>query len=523
MAPDAGNGDGDANPLADAEVADADVVADADAEAEADAGDGDEEDAGACSGVADGTPCGDPSDTACNAADTCQDGQCVPNVAPDGAPCGDATSTECNAADTCLAGTCVPNLAPDGMACGDSTVSACSAADSCLSGVCESNHAISGTPCGDPTATWCNPADLCDGMGSCNSAFTADGVACYDCANGGGLCDSCSAGACDNAPDCAVSPLSVATPIVNSNGQDGNMFDIVAKNTVVITGFEGNIANTPNVTTQYHIYYKVDSHVGFETDPAAWTHLAGPLTITPNAPNTLTTIIDDLSIVIPAGQTYAFYLTNTADSGNNNRYSNGTATGNLRAQDDNIRINEGTGGAYPFSTMFFQARLWEGKVHYKTAIGPNPSGEVAVDGAMFDVEATNALTISALDVHLADGSHALEVYFRRGTHVGAETLRSTWTLLGSHADLVSSGAGALTTVPFGTDVYLASGEVGAFYVTTGAASGGVLAREGTTVGEVVEASLDATLGAGRAISGTFGAVGSVSVGEARFHYGACTP
>jgi hypothetical protein len=155
----------------------------------------------------------------------------------------------------------------------------------------------------------------------------------------------------------------VPTPIVNNNGQDGNMFDITATNTIRVRYFEGNIANTPNLTTQYYIYYKVGSHVGSETNAAAWTMIAGPITVTPNAPNTLTVIPVNVNIVIPAGQTYAFYLTNTSAATNNNRYHNGTATGAVLTTNSDLTVYEGTGGAYPFGT-FFNARPWEGIVHY---------------------------------------------------------------------------------------------------------------------------------------------------------------
>jgi hypothetical protein len=153
------------------------------------------------------------------------------------------------------------------------------------------------------------------------------------------------------------------TPVINNNGQDGNMFDITATNTIRIRYFEALIANTPNPTTTYYIYYKVGTHVGFESNSAAWTQIAGPITLTVNAPPVMTVIPANLNLVIPAGQTYAFYLTNTSAATNNNRYHNGTATGNVAATNADLTLFEGTGGAYPFGT-FFNARPWEGIVHY---------------------------------------------------------------------------------------------------------------------------------------------------------------
>jgi hypothetical protein len=153
------------------------------------------------------------------------------------------------------------------------------------------------------------------------------------------------------------------TPIVNNNGQDGNMFDITATNTIRIRYFEGNIANVPNVTTSYSIYYKQGTHVGFENNAAVWTLIADSIAFNPNTPNTLSVIPYNLNLVIPAGATYAFYLTNTSAVGNNNRYSNGTATGDISATNADLTVFQGTGGGYPFGT-FFNARPWEGIVHY---------------------------------------------------------------------------------------------------------------------------------------------------------------
>jgi hypothetical protein len=56
-------------------------------------------------------PGGDPTDTECDASDTCSAGACAANVADDGVACGDPTDTECDAADSCSAGLCATNTA----------------------------------------------------------------------------------------------------------------------------------------------------------------------------------------------------------------------------------------------------------------------------------------------------------------------------------------------------------------------------------------------------------------------------
>jgi hypothetical protein len=148
---------------------------------------------------------------------------------------------------------------------------------------------------------------------------------------------------------------------------------------------------------------------------------------------------------------------------------------------------------------------------------------VASDGIVFDVLATDTVVVDALNVHLAAGTFPLEIYFRRGTHVGAETNAALWTLLGSQADLVSSGPAEYTAVPFAASVQLEAGETGAFYVNTGAASSGVLSRAGVNVGDEVLDDGNAVIVAGNAISGVFGTVGAVSIAEAMLAYDVCGP
>jgi hypothetical protein len=142
---------------------------------------------------------------------------------------------------------------------------------------------------------------------------------------------------------------------------------------------------------------------------------------------------------------------------------------------------------------------------------------------MFDVFATDAVWVSSLGVHLDAGTFPLSVYFRRGSHVGAETVPDEWTLLGSEMTVSSSGPSALTTIPFSTDVFLESGDTGAFYFTTGAGSNGILSSAGTSVGNTAASDSSLSVLEGLAVSGSFGEVGAVSVAEVRISYGVCGP
>ena len=178
-----------------------------------------------------GTSCGDSSDTACTEPDTCDgSGTCLDNnepttvscradagdcdveefcdgagncpaqaFEPAGTSCGDPTNTTCDAADTCDAsGVCLDNFATSGTSCGDPNDTTCDAADTCDgSGQCDDNFATSGTACGDSSNTTCTDPDTCDGSGSCQANDAATTV---ECRADAGECDV--AEFCDGAGSC---------------------------------------------------------------------------------------------------------------------------------------------------------------------------------------------------------------------------------------------------------------------------------------------------------------------------------
>lgn len=147
---------------------------------------------------------------------------------------------------------------------------------------------------------------------------------------------------------CVSSDL--VTSYVSNNGSRGVMFDITAGATsVTITGFDGNLY--PG-TAQYEIYYKADSYVGSESIAANWT-LAGNATITSNGSNVATPLPIPMSITIPAGATYGFYITNVSGGGVNYFSAAGSAT---LASNSDISITGGVGKAYPFAATYFFRR-----------------------------------------------------------------------------------------------------------------------------------------------------------------------
>lgn len=153
--------------------------------------------------------------------------------------------------------------------------------------------------------------------------------------------------------------LSLAASNTAGNNQRGNMFDIVATNSVDIFSFDVS----PMGNTTIEIYYKVGTWNGFANTPSAWTLIQStPVTYT----GSFVPVNLQIPITIPAGETYGFYITSNSTLTPLN-YSNGTAVGNVFSSDANITFLEGGGLDYPFTQgtgTVYQPRIWNGNIHY---------------------------------------------------------------------------------------------------------------------------------------------------------------
>lgn len=126
-----------------------------------------------------------------------------------------------------------------------------------------------------------------------------------------------------------ASAQSLTTTYVGGNGWSGNMFDVEAINRVQIERFDAHL-HTGQHTVD--VYWRAGSHVGVETDSTAWTHV-GRASVTGNGEGTATPVPLDVDVVIPAGQTYSFYVTSNLGYGAGNIYTNGGAVGEVYVQD----------------------------------------------------------------------------------------------------------------------------------------------------------------------------------------------
>jgi hypothetical protein len=85
-------------------------------------------------------------------------------------------------------------------------------------------------------------------------------------------------------------------------------------------------------------------------------------------------------------------------------------------------------------------------------------------GNMFDLYATNTLTITSFDAHPM-GSTNIAVYYRTTPYAGFETTSSGWIYLGA-ADVIAQPYGTPTPVPLPINVTIPAGQTYSFYVTS---------------------------------------------------------
>lgn len=243
----------------------------------------------------------------------------------------------------------------------------------------------------------------------------------------------------------SASAETLTTTFASGNGNDGVMFDVVAKKPLSISAIQ--FASNSVSAGSLEIYVKSGTHVGSEGTPANWsllttaTYEAGP------ADSAKPALVLPGAITIPPGQRIAFYLRET--TGANLAYTVGNGVGSIEAEDGNMRIPEGTGVSGTFGATAAN-RIPNVTIHYS----PDPAtltstfaGGNGNEGVVFDVVAKKSLKLRSLQVPVRDaGTYSMYVYTRLGTHVGFEGDPSAWTLLGVRS--VGIVGGDVMTVAF---------------------------------------------------------------------------
>ena len=116
------------------------------------------------------------------------------------------------------------------------------------------------------------------------------------------------------------------------------------------------------------VYFKTGTHVGFETNQAAWTLVGEAPGTVPNGSGNPTPLDLDMGVTINAGESGSFYVSAQVLNGGFS-YTNGTGVGNVWASDDNIEMLEGTAVGGFFTGSLFQPRVFNGNIIYTTGGG----------------------------------------------------------------------------------------------------------------------------------------------------------
>ncbi|WP_246073877.1 hypothetical protein [Fluviicola chungangensis] len=91
------------------------------------------------------------------------------------------------------------------------------------------------------------------------------------------------------------------------------------------------------------------------------------------------------------------------------------------------------------------------------------------EGVMFDISATNTVTIYCFDANLpASSTEDYEVYYKVGSYVGSENTAGNWILIGTASAVSSNGTDIPTSLPIPVNLVIPSGEIIAFYITASA-------------------------------------------------------
>jgi len=286
---------------------------------------------------------------------------------------------------------------------------------------------------------------------------------------------------------------SLETTYVDSSGQGGNMFDVVALKDVTIHSMNIHIVEG---TQNLELYIRDGTYEGSEQNPMHWNLIAS-------------TSIEGMGVGIPtevptntfspveiyAGMTKAWYVTIQNPE---MRYSGGSGTaGNIFAHNGDLQILEGVGNVYPFGATFFN-RVWNGSLKYTKSEShlsttfTGGSGKCKLyfmsqnqnlilrthnncfktkgqAGVMFDVAATKSLVLESFQINCASDTNTtqhLMLFTKKDSYRTHQKEPDSWSLL-SDLQLTCNGEGIPTPLPTYAFMPLGmnAGDKRGFYIT----------------------------------------------------------
>lgn len=155
-----------------------------------------------------------------------------------------------------------------------------------------------------------------------------------------------------------------------------------------------------------------------------------------------------------------------------------------------------------------------------TANGPQTSLTTTTAGGnnhrgnMFDITATNDVTITSFDVSPM-GSTTISVYYKTGSFVGSENNAAAWTFVDSGAVVFT---GTPVSIPFSVNVAIPAGQTYGFYVTSTNTSVSLNYTDGTGVGNTYSSDANIAFKEGCGMEYPFGSFFTPRVWNGVIHY-----
>lgn len=187
--------------------------------------------------------------------------------------------------------------------------------------------------------------------------------------------------------------FNLSTTFEGGTGSYGNMWDVKAIRTIVLTGVDFHTDKPIGSLMNYEVWTKGGSYKGFESNESAWTlHNKGVSISNGSGSGTPIDRQNFEPIRIEVGEVLGFYLTlDHFDL----RYTDGSEEGSTYKFNRDLIITEGIGiGSYRFGESFYRPRIWNGVIHYINAdvsieisnapsilpsVAPSPSSTAATE------------------------------------------------------------------------------------------------------------------------------------------------
>lgn len=164
----------------------------------------------------------------------------------------------------------------------------------------------------------------------------------------------------------------------------------------------------------------------------------------------------------------------------------------------------------------FTPRTWEGKIHYRhgggQTLATSMTGASTTTGVMFGVNAKRPIKVTMLGAHLAAGTHEVDVYFKRGSHVGSTAME--WQRIAKLPNVNAAGPNTPTALPLPIEVFVERETTTAFYIAT-------TAQLRVENGSGGASNADVAIAQGVPVNGLFGNAGAPVVPNVELGYGVC--